>query len=182
MGVWSDYCLICGGPFRNTYDNEDGEEINDPKFEWLNYSYLITYDEKKIETRLVDCGKGYNNDGAELEYNVCPFLWDTKDNKRKKKKKLTDVRAICCHRTCHNLLNQKLGYDLKFSDVFDKLCAGISVLKDTTLYGKMTEYSFGQDFEEKAYTNESWLLEDPFYNKENEKRIMDAWKSFLNKL
>ena len=46
MGVWSDYCLICGGPFRNTYDNEDGEKINDPKFEWLNYSYLITHDEK----------------------------------------------------------------------------------------------------------------------------------------
>src|SRR5438309_1970479 len=154
MGVWSDYCLICGGP----YTNEDLDDIIYDDCEWLLYSYTISKREELFETELVDCGVSSCNDN---KFIVCPFLsGDFEDHEE----------AIACHRNCYQLLKDELNYSLKFSDVHNLLDESICVLKNHKLYGKMEEYSFGQEFEAYCFIENKWLLENPLVNDDNKKR------------
>lgn len=171
MGVWSDYCLICGGPYRNEAIDDDDNEIIHEECDWLTKSYTITEKNKKYPTDMIDCGESkYQN----KKFSVCPLNWDDKDKE--------EIIAIGCHRDCYKLLKEEFNYQLKFSDVHDKLHEYLCVLSDTTIYGKMDEYAFGQEFENNAFVENKWLLENPFKNKKNKNRILKIWKPLINDL
>jgi hypothetical protein len=169
MGVWSNYCIICGGPFRNEFTNDDGQNVKmEDDSEWLINSFTITKEEKKLDSGLVDCGVSKCANG---EYCVSRGLWkDIDDNKK----------AICCHQDCYSLLEKEINYKLKFNDVDGMLDYWTGALLERKLYGKMTEYSFGQEFEWMAVLDDGWLLESPLKNKKNKGRILKIWRIMAN--
>jgi hypothetical protein len=168
MGVWSDYCLICGGPYRNSFYT-DSDQIDYPDLTWLLLSYCITDQNKKFKTGIVDCGEAQNNDGK--EFSTCPLHWEEESFDR--------TKAISCHRNCYMLLKKKFHYELKFSDVYNLLDEYIGVLKCKTIYGKMNKYSFGQEFDSDCVIKNKWLLTDPLLDHDNKRRILNIWEPFV---
>lgn len=172
MGVWSDYCIICGGPYKNEGMNENDEDVVYEDCEWLNFSYSITESEEVVETELVDCGYA-EADGK--KFSTCPVHWG--DNIYE------GTKSITCHRKCYHFLKNTLGYTLKYGDVIDLIAmgSGIGVIKDHQLYGDMERYSFGQDFDSDGFLNDKWLLKDPFDNEKNGRRILKIWEPIVSK-
>jgi hypothetical protein len=175
MGVWSDYCLVCGGPFRNTCWDEDGDdEIDYPELAWLCQSYTIDQDEGLHKTGLIDCGTPHLDNGStETNFHTCPMNWEDGDDFKP---------AVACHRICYKLIKKELGYRIKFSDVKDLLDDLLCVFADKKSYGRMHKYSFGQEFESEAFTKDKWLLTDPTTNEKNKARIIKTWASFVDGL
>jgi len=169
MGCWSDYCLICGGPYRNEGYDDNGDSVEYDDCEWLVKSYTITKDNKLHRTGVVDCGMS-ESDGN--EFCVCKMLWEDYSE---------EAQAIACHRSCYKLLKKEFAYKLKFEDVYDMIDEYLCVLNDKSVYGEINEYSFGQEFESAAFVKDRWLLQDPLIDTINRKRIFNIWKPLIKK-
>ena len=179
MGVWADYCIICGGPYSNRaykYNKEsaeyDGMEVEIKECIWLTKSYTIDHKERKHSTNQVDCGVPYVGNTS-TTFSTCPLLWIEREG---------IIPAIACHRQCYKLLVSKLDYKLKFGDVKCLLDDLIGVLKEKEKYGLMYAYSFDQEFDSSSFFIDKWLLEDPNENKENSKRILKIWEPLVQRI
>jgi len=90
--------------------------------------------------------------------------------------------GIVCHANCYKLLEHKLKYKLKVTDIIHLLDIEgknkklmENLLKNVN-YGKMTKY-ISQDFEMlKCLKNDPWLLWDPLKGGDNAKRILSGWE------
>jgi hypothetical protein len=166
MGVWCDYCLVCGGPFKNyVWDDDEDDEITYSECAWLCESYTIDEDEGLHKTGLVDCGTPHIGH-EETNFHTCPQNWTDWDSIKP---------AVACHRVCFKLIKKELGYRIKFADVKELLDDLLCVLADKKSYGKMHRYSFGQEFESKAFAKDLWLLTNPMTNDKNKARIIKTW-------
>ena len=182
MGIWDEYCLVCGGPLKNDlikgeilYDTSDNEYIV-PKtmaeYNWLNKLYLISRSGVKIPAE----ASQYESSGYfvvnGLIFTVTPLNWH--QNPYLKNGKGFDY-GIVCHRACYNLLSQELHYGLIFGDVCRLLNENNCLLNPVSKYGKMAEY-IGQIFDIfKADVENNWLLSNPISNTENSERILKIW-------
>ena len=110
-----------------------------PTFDWLDKIYLIT--DKKIIKNIkepydYDSGRYssriFNNDNSNTEeYETTKYLWKYSD------------RALGCHKSCYELLQKKLNYNLEISHI-ENLISKESLLPD---YGKeVNKYINHQDF------------------------------------
>lgn len=161
MGVWDEYCLICGAP--NYSDVK--------KYNWMDKHYFITNDNKILKTSSSDYTGSYYNINNK-HYELISLTWHDKLNQY--------GYGIMCHQNCYKLLNDKLKYTLKFGDVCRILSKTNNLLKSKSKYGKISKYQ-DQFFNwNKVVENIEYVLIDPLKNKENAKRIIELWQPLIN--
>lgn len=183
MGIWDEYCLICGGPIRNDFDGVQeiysDESDTDYKakikeYDWLNKLFLILSNNKIMKAN----NKQYNSYGEIVinrkVYTITPFNYH-------QDWKYVDGYGVVCHQDCYNLLEKSLKYELLFSDVCQLLAEGNSLLKQQSKYAPMNKY-ISQIFKfYYADRDNEWILESPLENSDNKKRILNIWKPLVIK-
>ena len=203
MGVFCNFCVICGGPFDNSFminwdDDDNGRfeefeknlvktgnikiEDNCGKYatlensEWMNNILIVTLDGKILETDNADCGiSTYKKD----KYIITPMNWEKDVTKN----------GICCHKSCYNLLKTKFSYELKpiLNDKTPALKDISKEINDITsclpskLYEDMNTFSFDQEFYLKPEIMDYlWLFDNPINVGKNQDRIVKMWRSLLS--
>ena len=196
MGVHSNFCIICAGPYMVDYYSENfgsntmfawgnyakhlnkENDTNDDnqQYNWLELTFCITQDNIIMPSGIIHDG---NIEHGKCDNVVCDEF-DICDGPLHSLSTFPfmwdddSTKTITCHRSCYNLLSTKLDYKLKFTDM-EKLINDYGWL-DEKLYGPMNKYSMDQFFDPKCFTKDSWLVEDPMSNERNSKRILDMWK------
>ena len=166
MGIWNEYCLICGGPIINTFfiDNDKGKstKITKKEYDWMNKLFLISNDNKLLQTT----GNVYDSVGGFViqskYYIITPLNYHAGfDN---------DGYGLICHQDCYNLIKKKLNHELVFANVCRILSEGSSTLKQLSKYKPMDKY-INQFFEYSSAINEyPWLLNSPLNDKINQEK------------
>ncbi len=175
MGIWDEYCLVCAGPLYNAFNgrieiydkNDTPHKIAKKEYDWLNETVVITSENEVINncTWLTDsCSEAKCKNKV---YTITPINYHAGFN--------VDGYGIICHEACYKLIESKLKHKIIFSDVCRKLAVNNCIMKKKSIYGKITKYH-SQFFDfYSAYDENSYLLENPTNNKENQKRIIDGW-------
>lgn len=177
MGVWEEYCLICGGPLTNKFilikytEEEDIQTtITKKEYNWMNQLFLLTSDNQIIKTM----GNKYDSYGGfklgPKSYAVSPHRYVESDN-----------YGVVCHQDCYHLIQKKLKHDMLFVNVCRLLDKYNSILKPKSKYKPMDK--FIQQFYEYnlIIKNHEWLLESPLVNKQNEQRILKIWTLLVDR-
>ncbi len=152
------YCLICGGPTGNLTEK-------DSTHNWLKYITGINNEEKEIVLEDPDDYGQYDN------FKVSKIYWHKED---------IDY-GVMAHDDCIKLLETKLDYKLRFSDVCRLVDDYMNLIKNKKTYGEVTKY-IDQYFDfDKALSNDRWILESPLSNKRNESRILKIWDKLVKK-
>ena len=184
MGVWDEYCVICGGPLRNFFTKGRemySEDTNNffiipktiTKYNWLNKLYIIT----SVEENIKALGEQYTEYGEfkvkNNLYIITPMNWHNDSFKNIK------GYGTVCHRDCYELLIKELDYFLSFSNICRLLKGENNLLRKR--YGAMDKY-IGQDYDYYSANKEnSWLLESPLKNIRNKDRILNIWKPLVDR-
>jgi hypothetical protein len=185
MGVWDEYCFVCGGPLRNPFTK--GKSVYDvdkkhhdvlehsvthtiTKYKWLDKLIVINSEEKIYK---VD-GSTYGNYGVfeldNVNLSVTPANWHECDYDY----------GVVCHVDCHKVINKVFGYKIMFANVCRLLRPFNSLLK--TNYREMQKYSGEQDFNAyDCHTHYGWMLESPLKNKRNCDRIVLIWGNLIER-
>lgn len=180
MGIWDEYCLICGGPIINyfdgntvMYDDNDNEIIcNKKEYNWLNNLILILSNEQIIKLT----GKHYADSGKFVLNNklyiVTPINYHSKWINH-------DGYGVICHQDCYKLIEYNLHHKILFSNIAKLLHTGNCLLKNISKYKPMDKY-ISQLFDYyHADQQNKWLLDNPLKNNENKKRILNIWKPLI---
>lgn len=200
MGVYDDYCLICGGPIRAPEDEftvlskkEEKKYIKDNKltvdtkfFKKESFDGDAAYTPftlkylKWVEKLLVITNDGVFNTEIEEDgvYKTDKKLYCSVKSLVKDKKLFNYSAGVVCHKVCYNIIKKELGISIKYKDIEKKIDNYLSVLKNKNVYKDMKKYSFTHFFE---YF--SCLIEDPWLldikNKKNIERILGIWRKIL---
>lgn len=181
MGIWDEYCVICGGPLMNMY--KKGRKIYDPTTDseiqiirsgcdWLEKVMMITSDNQTIRnckwnsmsSDIVNCGQ--------KKYVITPVNYHARLYDQ-------DGYGVVCHNDCYELIETKLKHKLVFANVCRMLDKLNCLLKKKSAYGKITKY-YSQFFDYYTANKEnSWLLQSPLSNKENRERILKSWTKLV---
>lgn len=180
MGVWDQYCLICGvtaSSMQYIYRSDEivRAQCESKNYKWLKNILIITNMEKIIETS----SENYNNYGGytvgKTTYNVSPVGWHLVSEPSEI---LNDKYGIACHKNCYSLLKDKLNYKLRFGDVCKFLDPITGILKS----GYIAKY-IRQDFPVIEVLGElPWIMENPLSNRKNSARICKIWKPLIKKI
>jgi len=196
MGVWSNFCIVCGGPYRNEFEINDDYNKMFNKFQkkypsilkhddgtwnlelnadnWVENIYIVTLNGKLINVTNVDCGEAtYNN----KIYIATPCNWEDNDK----------LNGISCHCDCYKFLQDSFSYNLlptkdcKLKNInldIDDMTACF----DSELYAPMDIFSFGQEFEctSNKLIKYMWLFESPLKHGKNRDRLVKMWEQILN--
>ncbi len=180
MGVWDEFCAICGGPpvfssydvlAQKALDLEIKVDANALKKlavdgAWTREWVGMASDGSEGPVGSYSCYGSFDAVGGEKEFflstNVTP-----KDIRK-------GVRyGVAAHKACVSVLRSELGYSLRFADVTMKrynLVEGID-------YSAISKYH-DQDFDSLGMLRDgvAWMLIDPTKDERNRKRIVSMWQ------
>lgn len=179
MGVWDEYCVICGGPLRNDYikgeilhDFGDNDEIEievdetNHKYDWLGKLYIITSEEHIVSANHSQYDQSGSFDIGNTNYVIARPLWHSAI-------KYGDGYGYVCHKDCYHFIDNHFRHKLQFGD----LCR--SEYKYSK-YGLMKKY-MRQDFRFFTVNRDNpWLIESPLYNNMNASRIISIWTKLIS--
>lgn len=197
MGVYDDYCLICGGPIRKPDDEftiltkQEGKkyiknnkltidtkffkkECSDGEIEYTPFTFKYL---KWIEQILVITNDGVfnttlNEDGI---YETDEKTYCSVKDLVKNKKLFNYEAGVVCHKMCYNIIKKQLRISIKYKDIENIIDNNSSILANKNVYGEMKKYSFSQFFN--YFT---CLIENPelldIKNIKNIERILVIWK------
>jgi len=172
MGLWEEYCVICGAPM-SLIGLENTLVPLHRKYTWLQKFMGINKDNKKIPLEGYDYGP-HLFDKNHNKFVITSWDWDFYA-----KNKVLDY-GIAVHKDCYKLLKKEFNYDIKFTDVYDFLN---KKAKKTNFkfYKSMTKH-MGQFFnDDQPFPKSSYyLLESPLKNEKNKKRILGLWRTKVN--
>lgn len=183
MGIWDEYCLICGGPLWNNfikgkdmYDEHTGlsHSIIKKDYNWLNDLYLILSSGLIISTTVDNHYESGEFKIKGKKYVITPLNYHNSN--------AGDDYGIVCHRDCYKLLSDKLNYELRFNNICRLLDTGNSLIKNKSGYGVMVKYQSQFFNYYDAHTQNAWLLESPLKNKKNMERILKMWGKIVNRI
>ena len=188
MGCWDEFCAVCGGPTKRPNDPNDlAEELGVPPDDkralkrvvkimndsaWLDECVAATKKDGPIVLGLyTEYGSWETPGGIEVQSRTIQEVSKTN---------LPDdeVYGVVYHASCGELLESKLGYTLRFDDVWPLLVMS-GVLRGAT-YGGIKPYQ-GQEFhyaECITDKHEAWLR-DPTKDAVNAARILKVWKPLV---
>lgn len=186
MGMWDEFCTICGGPTYVLFDDMDEGESEplprpapDPAdYTWLESFIGITSKEEVIH--LAPYG-GYGSfDIAQPDTSPYSYFAIGRNNEDVVDKEA--ARGYACHVTCYNLLQQELNYTLKHADVQPLLIDPNDGDYDYNSfswcdYGGLAEYG-GQSLGDVQLVKDRklWMIEDPSRDAQNRERILKLWR------
>ncbi len=204
MGGSERFCIICGGPLIN-FDqdklldyfyqmytceceidrcdcdiDEKVEKIVDnvplEKYSWLNELYLITDGCEKITTT----SEFYDEDYRTFDVNgrniVISSMTFYKGDKRQ-----DYTRAVVCHQSCYDFIDNEFNYQLGYADIEPYLDVGDQLIKDHyNFYFEMAGYIGQMNNADLIYDKEPWLID--IDNERNRLRIKSAWYSVIYKI
>jgi hypothetical protein len=180
MGIWDETCLICGGPLYNAFNGKK-EVIYIKKdlvikqlkkeYNWLDDIIIITNENKIINNCEWDPIESEQVKCKNKKYIINPLHYYSDFD--------VDGYGIACHEACYKLIKTKLKHNLIFSDVCRKMADNACLMKKKSIYGIINKYqSQFFDFYEADQQN-SWLLQNPINDKQNQKRIIDGWSKLI---
>jgi len=175
MGIWEEYCLICGGPLNDEftlYDEETQEEtqITKKEYKWMYQLFLLTNDNKIIKTTYNNYELSGEFEIGTTSYVVTPIHYGSTDN-----------YGVICHQDCYHLIHKKLKHEIVFANVCRMLDKYNNTLKPKSKYKPMDKF-IQQFYEYDLITkNHSWLLESPLVNKQNQERILKIWTPLVTR-
>lgn len=181
MGVWDEFCAVCGGP--SVFHPAD-------RLEETAQSLELKIDPKALKA-LASSGAwtnkwvGLGADGSEAElgpytgYGSFSAADGGKEFFLSTNVKPKDIRSgvrygVGAHVACYNVLRKSLGYSLRFADVKMKrynLVEGID-------YSDIAKYH-DQDFNCLGMVEDGaqWMLNDPTKDTRNQERIVAKWRA-----
>lgn len=183
MGVWEEYCCVCGGPSKIYRLSELAEDMRDPadikKLQvtlhnakpWVTKWIGIDSSEKMYKLGAYDMYGGFQLSGKAV-FNLAT-------NYENENVQPGAAYGIACHTACKKLLKDKLDYKICYGDVWHrlggKLAESPSLLPGT--YGGIREYQ-GQDFDwcRLAINGDAWMVADPNKDSRNAARILKIWR------
>lgn len=209
MGLVQTYCTICAGPFEKP-DIEEVHELmklrglnmqnfnadNLRDLDWLIDPVGIDLQERQHDlSGYKDCYEGglevcdqQNSDNENLKdddeyasayqfYSKSAHVYDYADGA---------PYGLIIHKSCQQILKDHLHYDVKFADVFGKICNLDSDIGDAVSEIDHTVMKFyaQQDFrfDQMISDNNIWLIQDPVTNKQNCSRIVKCWSPLVKNI
>lgn len=197
MGVYDDYCLICGGPIRKPDDEftilskqeekkyiKNNKLIIDTKFfkresnnREIKYTPSTIKYLKWVEKILVITNDGVFNTELSEDgiYNTDEKIYSSVKDLVKNKKLFNYDAGAVCHKLCYNIIKKQLGKSIKYKDIENIIDNNSSILKNKNIYGDMEKYISSQFFNYfTCLVEDPWLLD--IKNTKNTKRILEIWK------
>ncbi len=164
MGVWEEYCCVCGGPSKTPNLSALAEDIHDARFvkkiqvalnnakPWVTKWIGIDSSEKVYKLGAYDMYGGFKLSGKAI-FNLAT-------NYENENVQPGAAYGIACHTACRKLLQNELGYKICFKDVWHKI-GGQSAESPSLLpgtYAGIQQYQ-GQDFDwcRLAFNGDAWL-------------------------
>lgn len=184
-------CVVCcGSPKAPDEDCPEWDESlrGESQLDWLNHYVGIIKDEDLIPLGAYlnysnfECIEG--NPNNKLSFGCATYFrtgnsegipWDD------------GPYGLACHEKCYRLLQQELGYTIKFGDVWPLLLQQEDLATNwlgpgVTDYGGMARYA-GEFFRYQMLCADgnAWMLRDPSTEKANAERIVKVWRALLAK-
>lgn len=172
MGIWEEYCLICGGPLNDEFTieiDDKQKQVTKKEYKWMYQLFILTNDNKIIKANYGDYELSGSFEIGSKEYHTTPINYQETNY------------GVVCHRDCYHLILKKLKHDIIFANVCRLLDKYNSILKPKSKYKPMDK--FMQQFYEYdlIVKNHSWLLESPLVNKQNEERVLKIWTPLITR-
>ena len=136
IAIWAVYCLVCAGPPLNPamFPSElDVIQEHAHEFGWLDKYVGVPESNEPVKLGLYDCQGDFGLPSNRL---FCPY-----PSFRQAARGQHKQYGLTCHAKCYQLLQERLGYQLRYEDVWPLLDAAND--DNTCLdseYGGMTEY------------------------------------------
>jgi hypothetical protein len=181
MGVWDEFCAVCGGPsVFYSYESFAEKAVN----------LEIAVDLKALEQFVSDgawtrkwVGVVSDESLAQLGHYTGYGSFDATDGKGEfyLSTNVTpkDVRkgaryGVGAHEACVKVLQTELGYTLRFADLRMRTLNRVEGIE----YGDIARYH-DQDFDSLGMLRDglAWMLHDPTQHERNRARIVAMWKT-----
>jgi hypothetical protein len=184
MGVWDEFCAVCGGPSVFYSYDRIAEKARDLELK-IDDKALQALARNGVWTR---SWVGLAADGSEAPLGAYSGYgsFDAADGKGEfyLSTNVTpkDIRkgaryGVGAHVACVSVLRKSLGYSLRFADVTMRKYN----LVDGVDYSDIAKYH-DQDFDCLTMIEDGveWMLNDPTTDERNRKRIVDKWQARAN--
>ncbi|AYV77776.1 MAG: hypothetical protein Edafosvirus1_107 [Edafosvirus sp.] len=184
MGHSTFYCIICGASLTSyVILCEEDDEVMQDKYpeERKKMDQQVKWFGNNIGIDINDNVYSLGSDDEQLgEFDIknphpTTEKFDILPNvKYEKKINKGSFYGIVCHKTCYELLQNNLGYELKYSNVKNQY-GGYNKLKNIN-YTLIDQYC-GQDFDYRKIVEDDnvWLIDEPTKDNQNGKRILKDW-------
>ncbi|MBI2502155.1 MAG: hypothetical protein HYW07_02845 [Candidatus Latescibacteria bacterium] len=192
MGVWHEFCLVCGGPpYGETYRDlvwwADGLKNLDAteqdalrqlakETRWTKYWVGVSSAEEQVRLgRYTEYGSFETRDGRGEFHLRTNFDNDNVPEGER--------YGIAAHRACATLLENELGYSLRFADLFDRLEGEFGNLLEEIDYGDIATYHM-QNFElfEMWEDGLAWMVRNPLEDSRSRRRVLGMWRPFVRNI
>ena len=164
MGVWEEFCTVCGGP---TWVDE---ELVSKYGTWLCQQVGISQNNEIVRLQLAS----YDGYGTYVTVDGMPF--DSKTNVALHNRH-GNLHGIVCHENCLKLVKAETGFDMSYNNLYRRVGPSGILNQCTKRYADMKKYQ-KQMFEIDAMEKDGneWLLKDPQRPDMNRYRIVAMWQ------
>lgn len=173
MGMWEEYCTICGGP---TWIDMD---VYPAQTRWL--VDLVGVDHTEPNHRRVHHLVSYSGYGDFTTREGRTFQGKT--NHANGNVGNLDPTGFICHRACMRLLERCATTRGIIDKLFNNVTHAGLIKGCKKRYAGIEKYhSQTFDMESMVKDNNTWMLEDPSHKQSrNRKRILTVWHDIINK-